>query len=643
MEQLLWSGFVHLLYRLPVLKLALTLHCQICGHVSRCGDELARHLYQHHEALVAESSTYQQLLTWVLFQDFGCACNPTRGFGTPGHMCTALLQAAMLGVQAHWQLFLPWTFRTNELMSHIGDLLTLTDLKRISLCLLTRQFDKLWRDGALMNMLKSHCTICGESVSLQYIIVHLRLEHQLGPNDLHPVVVQLCRIFGAEHPEDPYCDHCQELLPTLDVLTFDPVPELHLPGCPLILHLAAFLMHPVLHRKPLDPLAWPSPQDVEAAFQRQEHQRLLFNAWNSDTTGQDFDLLATCGMLMIKDDTLRDIIKHECLMCHKFFIMPGALVKHLQQHDFKQLNTLWCLYRLQLICQPCLFCGSDQHEESRVCPALLNLAVLLTNGRRSGQSEYDLEWPTDSRPAPQPWHQRRGRKQAQQTPTEEGPRFIYNTAAMVKVMAKILLRHEDTIHVLLQEMEFVLFLKPGEGSLLPILMACHKEWQEGPKTHTLRHTMALTMISTLKERLDRLQGAPASADVVKDCIRFNLIDASQQMPYLRWDANHHQLVPSKESPLPIGEVSKILQSILLILQSETEITLRFHALSKLQMEESEGKAIPFLWTVGSRTQGELWNLLRKISYHSVWQLVRLTLRPQNQQRTNLAKQLGRMM
>ena len=73
-----------------------------------------------------------------------------------------------------------------------------------------------------------------------------------------------------------------------------------------------------------------------------------------------------------------------------------------------------------------------------------------------------------------------------------------NTAAMVKVMAKILLRHEDTIHVLLQEMEFVLFLKPGEGSLLPILMACHKEWQEGPRTHTLRHTMALTMISTLK-------------------------------------------------------------------------------------------------------------------------------------------------
>ena len=125
-------------------------------------------------------------------------CSASGGdAGSPGTLATL----SFLGVSGPMKL-----------LSHIGDLLTLTDLKRISLCLLTRQFDKLWRDSALMNMPKSHCTICGESVSLQYITVHLRLEHQLGPNDLHPVVVQLCRIYSAEHSEDPYCDHCQELL-----------------------------------------------------------------------------------------------------------------------------------------------------------------------------------------------------------------------------------------------------------------------------------------------------------------------------------------------------------------------------------------------------------------------------------------------
>ena len=217
-EQLLWFGFGHLLYRLPALKLALTLTCQVCGVVCRCGDDLMLHLHHHHEALIAESQTFWQLLRWTLFQDFGCICNPTRGFGVSGHVCPALLQAAMMVVQARWSVLIPWQFRTDDLLSHIGDLLPLNDFRRISMWLLTRQFDKLWKDPALLGMLKHHCAICGEAVSLQYIAVHLRLEHQLGPNDLHLLVMQLCRIFSVEHSDEPHCDHCGELLLTLDVL-----------------------------------------------------------------------------------------------------------------------------------------------------------------------------------------------------------------------------------------------------------------------------------------------------------------------------------------------------------------------------------------------------------------------------------------
>jgi hypothetical protein len=214
---------------------------------------------------------------------------------------------------------------------------------------------------------------------------------------------------------------------------------------------------------------------------------------------------------------------------------------------------------------------------------------------------------------------------------------------MMRTMARIILKHEDSIHMLLQEFQFVLFLQPGEGSLLPVLLACHQTWLKGDRTRSLRHTMALCAMETVKDRLDKLKNAPASADVVQDCIRFNLIDSNRQMPFLRWDASAQKLVPSKEKPLPIGEVSRIIDTIVQILQSEPEITLRFHALSKLQAEDASGKTIPFLWAVGNRTQGELWNLLRTVSFHSIWQLARLTLRPQTQQRTALAQQLGRML
>ena len=424
MEQLLWMGYGHLLYRLPELKRALTLHCQICGHSCRCGDELALHIHQQHEALVAESSILLQLLRWILFQDFGCACNPTRGFGVPGHTCPALLQAAMMGVQAHWQILLPWIFRASELLSHIGDLLPLAAFRRISLRLITRQFEHLWRDPDLMRMLKSYCTICGETVSLQYILAHLRLEHQLGPNDLHPVVMQLCRIFTAEHSDAPYCDHCGELLPTLDIMEFDPVPEIHLPGCPLIQHLAAFLMHPVLHKQPYDHLAWPTPQAVEAAFQRQDHQRLMFNVCPSDTDGKDFDTLVLCGLQYLHDDMIMEIIDSHCLMCHRLFLLPGALIQHVKLHDYKQYNTMWCLRRLQLICNPCPCCGSDPHPENFVCPALLNLAILLTNGRRSRQGEYDLGQLVDRKSAPELGHQRRREGPTKQKTTKKGSQCV---------------------------------------------------------------------------------------------------------------------------------------------------------------------------------------------------------------------------
>ena len=426
MEQLLWFGFGHLLYRQPALKLALTLTCQFCNFVCRCGDDLLLHLHHQHEALVAESSTYWQLLKWTLFQDFGCACNPTRGFGVANHVCPAILQAAMLVVQAHWTILIPWQFRTDDLLSHLGDHLALHDFRRISLWLITRQFDKLWKDPALLGLLKQRCAICGEAVSLQYITVHLRLEHQLGPNDLHLIVMQLCRIFSTEHSEEPYCDHCGELLPTLDVLEFDPVPEMHLPGCPLILHLAAFLMHPVLHKPPFDPVSWPTPQALENAFRRQEHQRLMFNARHLDTAGQEFDLLLSCGQQLLNDACITDCITHQCLLCHKLCLLPGKLVEHLKQHDYKQYNTMWCLRRLQQRHHPCNFCGSDPHPAAFVCPALLNLAVLLTNGRRPGQSEFDLEQLVDTRPTTKSGNQRRGGGEAEQTSTQKGAQQFYS-------------------------------------------------------------------------------------------------------------------------------------------------------------------------------------------------------------------------
>ena len=649
LEQLLWFGFGHLLYRLPDLKLALTTHCQFCGFMCRTGDALVYHLYREHEALVAESSIQLQLLRWVLFQDFGCACNPTRGHGVPDHTCPALIQAAMLCVQAHWQLTIPWAFKTSDLLSHIGDLLPLHDFKRICLWLLTRQFGNLWRDPALLGMLKRHCTICGEAVSLQYIIVHLQLEHQLGANDLHPVVAQLCRIFSAEHSEDQCCDHCGDLLPTMDVLTFDPVPELHLPGCPLILHLAASLMHPVLQKSSYDPLAWPTPQAIENAFRRQEHHRLMFNVQPPDSAGREFDALVSCGHQILRDELVLTSIKHQCLICHKTFYMPGALEKHLRQHDYKQYNTMWCHKRLLLTCASCPCCGSDFHIDSPNCPALLNLAVLLANGRHPRQGDFHLGLTSDTRATSELRNPTGLRGQAIQEAQAQRQGLLHHWFDRRSDVEHA--EDDGTCHSQARRLHSraasrisVCDVSPTRGRKLITSLTglsssvaeggSHSDFAtyNGPSCHgdgkgTPRQTEASSSQCRRGPGLHPLQPHRSEPD-----------DAVPEVGCWSEAAGSKQGKATSD-----WRSGQDLDAIVHILQSEPEITLRFHAVSKLQTEDTSGKTIPFLWTVGNRTQGELWNLLRTVSYHSIWQLVRLTLRPQTQQRSALAKQLEKMM
>jgi hypothetical protein len=210
---------------------------------------------------------------------------------------------------------------------------------------------------------------------------------------------------------------------------------------------------------------------------------------------------------------------------------------------------------------------------------------------------------------------------------------------LLHLVARMVIRHESTMQALLQEFEFLVYMDTGEGSVIPTLLATTKAWHQGSRDQTLRHTLSLTFIETLTLRLEKLCQAQVTDEVYQDCLKYNLVDADRNMPYLRWDASARKLTPSKEKSLPIGEVQNILGNVRTILRSEPQITLRFHALSNLQKMEGTSRSIPFLWMVGHRTQGELWNLLHKISYHSIWQLVRSTLRPQNQQKSGLMKQI----
>ena len=214
-----------------------------------------------------------------------------------------------------------------------------------------------------------------------------------------------------------------------------------------------------------------------------------------------------------------------------------------------------------------------------------------------------------------------------------------DTQQMLQALVRLTLRHEDTLNVLMQEFQFTLFISPGEGSLLPTLLLAHKEWKANPTNLTLRHTMALKTMEMLLERLQHLKDSAVESQAFQECLQYQWINMDKVMPYLRWDQSSQKLLPSKDKGLQLDEVIHTVTQIHRILQAEPQITLRYHALTSPQKVDAPTKSIPWLWTVGQRSEGQLWHLLKNISYHAAWQLVRSSLRPQTQQRSALAQQL----
>ena len=188
----------------------------------------------------------------------------------------------------------------------------------------------------------------------------------------------------------------------------------------------------------------------------------------------------------------------------------------------------------------------------------------------------------------------------------------------------------------------MLHISPGEGSILPLLLTQSQQWQQQKPPQGLRHTLATTLMETVIERLDKLQQAPVTTQLFQDCVQYHIVNEDRKMPYLCWCPKAQKLMPSKDTSLEIKEVQHTLGGILRILKEDPEATLRFHSMIKMHNADQD-KALPFLWTVRSRSNGEIWHLLHSLCFHSIWQLVRLTMRPQTQQRSGLAKLVQKLL
>ena len=211
---------------------------------------------------------------------------------------------------------------------------------------------------------------------------------------------------------------------------------------------------------------------------------------------------------------------------------------------------------------------------------------------------------------------------------------------MMQLMAKMILRQEDALNAMLTEHQFLLHINVGKGSIVPDMLQLTQTWKAGKCTSTapLRHQLAVCMMTLLKDRLTSLNGSLTKDDVVKECWQHNILNQKLEMPFLRWNPQKQVLEPSNDRCLAVPETLKQVENILQLMQDET-VTVRFHSLRR--MSETPTNATPWIWTVSSRTNPELWHQIKNLTFHACWLLIQCRIKSHGMQRSPLAQQLSR--
>ena len=219
-----------------------------------------------------------------------------------------------------------------------------------------------------------------------------------------------------------------------------------------------------------------------------------------------------------------------------------------------------------------------------------------------------------------------------------------SSEALIAQLTRLVLRHEDQLKAINTEMEYVVHLGMGKGSIIPSLMKTSQTWHaDSQQKASLRQTLCLQMMDLIIQRMQPLLEAKKDSPCFKAALQENLLTADGLMPYLRWDKQQQILTPSKETPLSREEVMNLLTETRRLMEDPLTI-IRFHSRKKLKdHEDASVKTIPWLLVCSNRLHPAVWTNLKKLCFHATWQLIVARCRSSTQARSPLAIQLSKQL
>ena len=221
-------------------------------------------------------------------------------------------------------------------------------------------------------------------------------------------------------------------------------------------------------------------------------------------------------------------------------------------------------------------------------------------------------------------------------------------------MARMMLQHEDVLNSLLLEMELMIFMQSGEGSVLQALTMISEGWHKqlpaqnatsahGAKDRSpLRVVMAQCFFTELAARSSKVQASRQEADKLrKELIHQRLLtEDGQAWMQLEWSSERERLEPTSAPVLPLAKAHEAIMAIQTLVQIPG-LLLRFHALRPLHKIQAKERmalrwchgrcstVVPWKMVIGHREEKAklLYGHMQTVCHSAVTQLVLTRIRP----------------
>ena len=246
------TGDMDSLRNSPMMRLSMTLHCQLCGARFERQQDLALHLQTVHADRWMRTQTTMHLLAQVGQLTTSCICNPQTHARGLSHVCPAYRQLTMLAQKVEHELFLPWTFDdagTRRLLYTVQNHAVIDIIVNL---LLDRKFSELWTNLSACQLFRTTCLICGGTFHPAVLCEHVKAMHSHECTWIPEILPQLLPAFMQHQSHDFQCNSCELIfnLPMTEACTEDQLQQrqqlaqIHAQHhCPVIYQIGLLLTH----------------------------------------------------------------------------------------------------------------------------------------------------------------------------------------------------------------------------------------------------------------------------------------------------------------------------------------------------------------------------------------------------------------